>query len=286
HENDVVLIKASHGTRLDRIVKSLSTPTRRVSAKRPRPKAIIKSVKTAPRPFQPRTVPQIEARSAISVLVCQKTGKARALLFAKAADLRVPPASLIKLMTSMVMLDLVKKFGLSLSQALAIEEIDSASGSRRNLKAGERITVLDALANLLLPSSNLTANAVARTFGQLLSGASSASREEAVSHFIAAMQLKATQLGMQRTQCHNASGLPAGGQLTCAADVARLMIAALQYPEILAIWGKPGHVLRAYGARSTNQQASSAAAQSPRELEIRSTVKVINDYDVTGGKTG
>lgn len=291
HENDVVLIKASHGTQLGSIVKMLSEPTPRLSTQRQKPKAVSRATETPPRPFQRHPQPQVEARSAVSVLVCQQTGKARALLFSKAPDLRLPPASLVKLMTSIVMLDLVKKFGLSLSRALTITEGDLASGSGRNLKAGERITVRDALANLLLPSSNLTANAVARTFGQLLCGATSVTHEEASSRFVAAMQLRASQLGMRQTQFHNASGLPARGQLTSAADVARLMMAALQYPEIVATWDKPCHVLRAYGARSTNQPVSPSTAaqpeaQSPREQEIRSTVKVINDYDVTGGKTG
>ena len=294
HENDTVLIKASHGTRLGNIVKMLTTtPNCLAPAQRQKLREVARATETPPRPFQRHALPQVEARSAISVLVCQKTGKARTLLFAKATDLRVPPASLVKLMTSMVMLDLVKKFGLSLSQALTIEEVDSASGSGRNLKTGERVTVRDALANLLLPSSNLTANAVARTFGQLLCGVTPVSREQASSRFIAAMQLRAAQLGMRQTQFHNASGLPARGQLTSAADVARLMMAALQYPEIVATWGKPSHVLRAYGARSTHQPASPSPAaqtqtqaQSLREQEIRSTVKVISDYDVTGGKTG
>ena len=87
------------------------------------------------------------------------------------------------------------------------------------------------------------------------------------------MQTKARHLGMHDTCFWNASGLPARGPVTSAADMVRLMVAVLDYPEIAATGGNASHVMEVQGAR-------------PREQKISSTLKVLNDYDVIGGKTG
>ena len=282
---DVVLVKASHDTQLDNIVKMLKTTPQRMRVERiqqpgqqSREEPGKVRATSPPRPFQRAVLPEIEAHSAISVLTAKQAGQAPERLFDKASSRRIPPASLTKLMTALVMLDLAKKYAMPLTDSLTIDSADRVGGSGLNVKASERITFRDALANLLLPSSNIAANAVARTFGQLLCNTEDTTRGDAVGRFIAEMQAKAVQLGLRDTQFRNPSGLPARGQLTTAADIAKLMLAVLQYPDITATWGKASHVMQVHGAKRQEQE--------PREQKICSTVKVINDYDVVGGKTG
>jgi UDP-N-acetylmuramoyl-tripeptide--D-alanyl-D-alanine ligase len=282
HDGDVVLIKASHGTRLEKIVRKLSkdrdtgarpqiirTPLAKPGLDRGRKE----SAPPTPRSFQRYSPPEIDAESAICLKVEKDKGQQHAILFDKQSAKCLPPASLTKLMTAAVMLDLMPRFGKSAADYLEIVEADVVGGSGINVKPGEKIAFRDAIANLLLPSSNITANAVARTFGQLLLGEEDDAERDPWARFVAEMNAKAVNLEMHHTQIKNPSGQPASGQLTTAADMARLMLTVIGYPEILKSWRKPTHIMRVLGP-------------NPREQKIQSTVKVINDYDVMGGKTG
>lgn len=71
------------------------------------------------------------------------------------------PASMTKLVTSMVMLDNMT----NMNQVITIQESDLVSGSGIPLQVGDKLTLRDALYAMLLPSSNITAKAVARTIG-------------------------------------------------------------------------------------------------------------------------
>lgn len=225
----------------------------------------------APRPFRPYDPPIIEAQSAICLRANE--GEAGDVLFEKSPDRRLPPASLVKLMTALVLQGLMERFGHSLNDYLAIEEADVVGGSGRNVKPGERISFGDVFANLMIPSSNITANAVARTFGQLLLEADGVSADDPTTRFVAEMNAEAASLGMSRTHFKNCSGVPARGQVTSAADMAKLMCAVMRLPKVTRWWGQPSHVMRVNGLK-------------PRNQKISSTVKVVNDYDVLGGKTG
>lgn len=229
------------------------------------------SLPAAPRPFRRYSAPVLEAQSAI----CCRIGKGDVgeILFSKAPERRISPASLTKLMTALLAQELMKRFGLSVSDYLAIEEADLVGGSGRNVKPGEKISFGDAFANLMLPSSNITANAVARTFGQILLDAEGVSDSDPRVHFVAHMNTKALAIGMRHTRFVNPSGEPARGQITSSADMAKLMLAVSSLPEVTDIWGIPSHIMHVNGPE-------------PRNQKIHSTVKIVNDYDVLGGKTG
>ncbi|WP_457094877.1 serine hydrolase, partial [Microvirga sp. P5_D2] len=78
------------------------------------------------------------------------------------------PASLTKLLSIITALDVASRFGQALDTKLRMRGRDEAKGTGRNIGAGDRFSLQDAIANMLLPSSNVTANVVARTFGQIL----------------------------------------------------------------------------------------------------------------------
>lgn len=225
----------------------------------------------APRSFRPYRPPEIEAQGAICLML--EDAEAAEILFEKMPDRRLPSASLTKLMTALVQQESMKRFGCSLSDYLIIEDADVVGGSGRNVQPGDRITFGDAFANLMLPSSNITANAVARTFGQLSLRAGGILNGDPKTQFVAEMNAKAASLGMDATRFINPSGEPVRGQVTSAADVARLVRAVIKLTEVMRCWGKSTHDMRVGGG-------------TPRDQTIRSTVKILNDYDVLGGKTG
>ena len=225
------------------------------------------------RPFQRYAPPRIDAESAICVKAVGTPGEPLKTLFAKSPRRRVPPASLTKLMTAIVALETAQRFGTELTDLITIGEADKAGGSGQNVAAGDQISLQDAIANLLIPSSNITANAIARTFGRILNGSEENPRADALGRFMAAMNAKAALLRMTNTHFNNPSGQPARGQVTCAADISVLMAAAMAYEGIAKVWGKASHVMNILGHR-------------PREKKIISSVKTINDYDLLGAKTG
>lgn len=225
------------------------------------------------RPFRRYTPPYVEAESAICVKISDTPAEPPKRLFVKLPRRRLPPASLTKLMTAIVALDIARKFEKSLTDVITISKVDKVGGSGLNVEAGDQLSLQDVMANLLIPSSNITANAVARTFGQMLIENEGTCQGNASERFLVEMNIKAGDLGMGDTLFKNPSGQPSRGQVTTVTDISVLMAAAMGYEGIIKIWGKANHVMKIMGPK-------------PREKEISSSVKTINDYDLIGAKTG
>jgi D-alanyl-D-alanine carboxypeptidase (penicillin-binding protein 5/6) len=183
-----------------------------------------------------------------------------------------PPASLTKLLTVITALDIASRFGRSVITTIEMSAADSARGSGSNISVGDRFSLQDAIANMMLASSNTTANVVARTFGQLL-----VDREESgadpVRRFVQEMNATAASLGMSNSTFVHPSGLNASKQVTSAADMAKLLLHAAERPAISRVWG-----LATYNMAITGPNA--------RTQEITSSIKMIGDDKVRGGKTG
>ena len=79
-------------------------------------------------------------------------------------------ASLTKIMTCYVVLNLLTKFGLDERKELieVSELVSTISGTSAELRMGDFITVWDLLHGLMLPSGNDAAFALAEHFGSLL----------------------------------------------------------------------------------------------------------------------
>jgi D-alanyl-D-alanine carboxypeptidase (penicillin-binding protein 5/6) len=145
-----------------------------------------------------------------------------AVLYAKYPKAKLAPASTVKLMTAMVVLD-----HLSPNAMVAVSK--KASRVRTippGICPGEEMTVAELLHLALMKSINSAAVALAEA---------TAGSEEA---FAALMNRKACEIGAYDTLFANASGLPkAGPQYSTASDLVLIMRAALAYPlirEILA----------------------------------------------------
>lgn len=149
---------------------------------------------------------QVNVRSA--VLMDARTGK---ILYEQNADMRIPPASLTKVMSMLVALDAVRSGRVSLTDTVRVSRTAAGQGgSRMGLRAGERVSLNRLLMGMAVSSGNDASMAVAEHVGG--SGKS----------FIAMMNSKGQQLGMSSSRFRTPNGLPAKGQLTSARDMARL----------------------------------------------------------------
>ena len=117
------------------------------------------------------------------------------------------------------------------------ENADKTSGSTADVKAGEMVSVAELLYGLLLRSGNDASVALAEHFGKRLTPESSVSYDG----FIAAMNRKAAEIGMNSTHFANPHGLPAEGHQTTARDLARLATLAFKQPEFRRRVGTAQH---------------------------------------------
>lgn len=182
------------------------------------------------------------------------------------------PASLTKVMAVITALDEIG----SINERITVEAEDILPGSRNNLKAGDKISWKDAFHNMLMASSNSSANTVIRSLGLRLSNQQpNFGSAGPACKGIAAMNAKARSLGMTSTLFSNASGLDSFGMYTTAHDMLLMGRAALDYPDLTETWSKTTHVM-------------SVGGESPRNIKIISTLKQLFDEapNVCGGKTG
>ncbi|MGD9985686.1 D-alanyl-D-alanine carboxypeptidase family protein [Pseudonocardia sp.] len=136
-----------------------------------------------------------------------------AVLAARDPHGRQRPASTLKLLTTLVVLD-----RLPLDQVVTGETEDvQVDGSRAGIGPGGAYTVQQLLSGLLLNSGNDTAHALARTLG-------------GVPQTLELMQQRATAMGALDTRPATPSGLDGPGMSSSAYDLALLLRAALRNP--------------------------------------------------------
>lgn len=160
---------------------------------------------------QPDPFPEV----ATAYLV-ELNGKA---IWAKQPDRRLPPASLTKLMTALLVLERAQPDDIVTVTRSATRE----TGTRVGLKADERFHVQDLLAAALLPSANDACQALA----DHLDG------NEA--RFVVRMNQRAHALGMRNTHFTNACGHDKPGHYSSAKDLSILAHALLKYPSLLDV---------------------------------------------------
>jgi serine-type D-Ala-D-Ala carboxypeptidase (penicillin-binding protein 5/6) len=155
------------------------------------------------------------------------------ILFAKYPDARLAPASTVKLVTAMVVLD---KLDLETKVRIS-RNAGKVRSIRPRIHEDEEMSATDLLHLALMKSINSSAVALAE--------ATAGTEQE----FVALMNAKAREIGAHNTLFANASGLPKGVQYTTAGDLALIMKAALTYPLIREILGKRMYVIRTVDGR-------------------------------------
>jgi D-alanyl-D-alanine carboxypeptidase (penicillin-binding protein 5/6) len=143
------------------------------------------------------------------------------ILYASRADSPRYPASVTKVMTMYLVFEALASGRLHLNDTVVVSPLAAAQpATKLGLRAGETITVENALHAMAVHSANDMAVALAEKTGGT------------VSRFADLMTLKAQQLGMVNTRYVNPNGLPDNRQLTSAHDLAILARAVLHdYPQ-------------------------------------------------------
>lgn len=158
----------------------------------------------------------IKAKSVILMEV--KTGE---ILYEDNSDEQLAPASITKIMPLLLVMEALERGDISLDTVIyASEHACSMGGSQIWLEPGEGMTVDELLKATVIASANDACVAL----GEAIAGS-----EEG---FVALMNQRAKELGMNNTNFVNATGLDADGHVTSAHDVA-VMSAELIKHELI-----------------------------------------------------
>jgi len=153
--------------------------------------------------------------STSSIMIDAENGD---VIYEQNADEKRYPASLTKLMTLYITFNALENKHIKLTDKLSVSRTAaSRSPSRLGVRAGETITVKDAIMAVIVKSANDCATVLAEHF----------SKSEA--DFAVLMTDTARKLGMRDTTFKNASGLPNSKQKTTARDMAVLAMAVYHH---------------------------------------------------------
>lgn len=162
-----------------------------------------------------------------TVLMDYSTGT---VLYAKNADLALPPASVTKIMTMLLFMEEVEAGNISLDEQITVSEYAAfMGGSQVYLEPGESMKAEELLKCVIIAS----ANDAAVTLAEKVAGS-----EEA---FVNRMNERAAELGMKNTHFENVTGLDddTTKHLTSAYDIALMSQALLAHDTIMkysTIW--------------------------------------------------
>ncbi len=203
-------------------------------------------------PFDPIS-PHVQSNIA---LILDETNQQE--IYNKRADQVAPIASITKLMTAMVILD--AKVPMDEQVKVGVEDLDTLKGTHSRLRIGMTFTRAEMLQMALMASENRAASALAHSYPGGLPAA------------IAAMNVKAQQLGMTSTKFFDPTGLNSDNVST-AHDLAKMVAAARTYPLI---------------HQYTTTAATSVEGWNGRELQFHNTNPLVKNASWTIGvsKTG
>ena len=168
---------------------------------------------------EPASSQKLPAQTALSknpylgaILIDAATGK---VLFEDNPDVKAPPASIIKLMDLLIILETVKNHAITLQDKVTVTaEAAKTGGSQVYLKENEEFTVDELLYALMVQSANDAAVALAIH----VAGTKDA--------FVDLMNRKAQHIGMTNTKFHSVHGLPPGKDqqpdISTPRDIAKL----------------------------------------------------------------
>lgn len=191
------------------------------------------------------------------------------LLYAWDADLPEYPASFVKIMTALLVLE-----NSSLSDVVTVSEnaVNSVSyeAISANLVPGEKLTVEDLLYCMMVKS----ANDAAAVLAEHVSGSQGA--------FVSRMNARAAELGCTGTNYVNVHGLHDDQQVTTARDTCKILRAALQNDTFRTIFGTTNYTVP---ATNLNEQERKYSSNNYLMCDA-DNVSLYLDSRVTGGRTG
>ena len=171
--------------------------------------------------FEQSSFSKIEVQANYAIIQDHLSGK---ILYEKSADGKIYPASMTKIMTTIVAFDLLKRGETSLDEMITVSEKAwrmSASGySSMFIMLNDQVSVEDLLKGIIIASGNDACVALAE-------GLSGTEQD-----FVILMNAKAQEIGMENTNFNNSSGINDAENYSTVRDIlkmSRYMI--MNYPE-------------------------------------------------------
>ena len=171
--------------------------------------------------FQQKSYSQIEVDANYVILQDHLSGK---ILYEKNADDKIYPASMTKIMTSIVTFDLLKKGETSLDEMITISEkawrLSQSGYSSMFIMLNDQISVEDLLKGIIIISGNDACVALAE-------GLSGTEKD-----FVMLMNEKAEEIGLENTNFNNSSGINDVNNYSTVRDILKMSRYMIQnYPE-------------------------------------------------------
>ena len=189
------------------------------------------------------------------------------LIYALDPDVQYPPASLVKIMTGLIV---AEKGNLSDQVTVSQDVLNTLPTNSMgiNLQAGEIITMEDLLYSILVESANDAAVVAAYHI--------SGSQE----NFIQEMNDYAQKLGCTNTTFTNVHGLHDEFQVSTARDLAKILVAAAKNELFMQVFGTVNYTIPATNMSEPRPLSSS------NYLMNDDIMTVYLDSRVTGGRSG
>ena len=164
------------------------------------------------------------------------------VLYENKSDSPRYPASITKIMTLYLAFEALAEGRMKLGDQVTVSPRAAAMApTKLGLRAGESISVDDAMRALAVQSANDMAVALAEKMGGT------------EARFAALMTLRGQELGMHNTRFVNASGLPDSRQISTAHDIAVLSRAVMRdYPQYYSLFGTQQFSFRGRTMRNHN----------------------------------
>lgn len=166
---------------------------------------------------------QLAPNASSAILMERDTGE---IIFEKNSDKKLPPASMTKVMTMLLIMEALEKGKIKYDDKVRTSErAASMGGSQIFLEPGEEMTVEEMLKAIAVASGNDASVAMAEHL---------AGSEE---QFVKMMNDKAKELGLKNTHFMNPHGLPADNHYSSAKDLAIMSKELLKYEDITKFTG-------------------------------------------------
>lgn len=178
------------------------------------------------------------------------------ILFEKNANIALPMASVTKLMTALVVVESMQ----DMNEILEItqEDVDTLKHTGSRLRVGTRMSRGSLLHLALMSSENRAAAALGRNYPGGLKA------------FVSSMNIKAQILGMSDSYYVDSSGL-SSGNIASARDLAKLVMAASQYP-ILRKYSTDTHYSVDDGLHQLQYGSTNALVHNPNwQIQLQKT---------------
>ena len=170
-------------------------------------------------------------------------------------------------MTCYLSIKLAESFSISLLNITTVSsKAAKIAGTSANLKPADKLSFIDLLHGLMLPSGNDAAYALAEFFGGLLSS------DKPVKQFVYEMNKVAEELGLKNTKFQNPHGMCLRPNFSTAKDICLLANCALKNKSLYEIVNK-----KEYSCKIINEEC--------RNVTWKTTNKLLG-RGVDGGKTG